>query len=168
MTAKATTKILKDIDSRFFETLADRFASGNKQVLVGFPNNGKMAADQDGKPADMLMAQLAAIHEFGAPSAGIPERSFLRAAILQNRDKYVRLNRQNIIKMLQNKQSMDGALNMLGVVAKGDVQQYIAEGSFAPLKPATIARKGSSKPLIDSGQMRQSVQYQLDPKNDKP
>ena len=30
-------------------------------------------------------------------------------------------------------------------------------GSFTPNKPATIKRKGSSRPLIDTGHLRQSI-----------
>ena len=36
----------------------------------------------------ITMPDLAAIHEYGAPSRKIPERSFLRASITQNQGKY--------------------------------------------------------------------------------
>lgn len=49
------------------------------------------------------------------------------------------------------------ALTQLGVFWEGKIKQTFRDGVFAPLRPATIARKGSSKPLIDSGQLRQSV-----------
>ena len=57
------------------------------------------------------------------------------------------------------------ALGQLGEMTKGDVQTEIRSGDFAPLKPATIKRKGSSRPLIDTGQMVQSIAWELGDKN---
>lgn len=51
------------------------------------------------------------------------------------------------------------ALNKLGVAAKGLVQEEIVNGGFAPNAESTIAKKGSEQPLIDTGYMRQSVNY---------
>jgi hypothetical protein len=45
--------------------------------------------------------------------------------------------------------------------AAADVQAYMVNGKFAPLKAKTIKRKGSSKPLIDTGQLRQSITYRV-------
>ena len=104
---------------------------------------------------------IAAVHEFGSPSHGIPERPFLRVAVQRNRQKYVRLNRINLVKMLRGQATVDQALGQLGEMAKGDVQTEIRSGVFAPLKPATIKRKGSSRPLIDTDQMEQSVAWEL-------
>jgi len=47
----------------------------------------------------------------------------------------------------------------MGVVVKGIVQQEIVEGDFAPNAPSTVRSKGSGQPLIDTGHMRQSVNF---------
>jgi len=44
----------------------------------------------------------------------------------------------------------------------GEVKHGITTLKFAPLKPATIAHKDSSQPLVDTNQLRQSVTYQLE------
>ena len=93
-------------------------------------------------------------------------RRFLRVAIQKNRLKYVRLNRINLVKMMHGQMGMEQALGQLGEMAKGDVQAEIKSGDFTPLKEATIKRKGSSRPLIDTGQMVQSMQWELGGKND--
>lgn len=50
----------------------------------------------------------------------------------------------------------------IGMLVKGLMQEEIVRGSFAPNSPATIRKKGEGKPpLIDSGTMRQSVNYQI-------
>jgi hypothetical protein len=60
--------------------------------------------------------------------------------------------------------TIDGALERLGVVATGEVKREFVVGSFVPLKPETIRRKKSSRPLIHTGQLRQSINYVLDGK----
>lgn len=49
----------------------------------------------------------------------------------------------------------------IGMMQKGLMQEEIARGSFAPNSPATIKKKGSDTPLIDTGIMRSSVNYQI-------
>jgi len=51
------------------------------------------------------------------------------------------------------------ALKELGIYQKDLVQQTITEGDFEPNAPSTIRKKRSDKPLIDTGRMRQSVNY---------
>lgn len=156
--ASVSVKVLKDIDPKAIDKLKQRLVGENKVVNVGIPQG---AREEDGTP----VAMVAAVHEYGSPSQGIPERPFLRVAVQKNRIKYVRLNRINLVKMLRGQMSIEQALGQLGEMAKGDVQTEIRSGDFAPLKPATIKRKGSSRPLIDTGQMVQSIAWELGDKN---
>jgi hypothetical protein len=55
--------------------------------------------------------------------------------------------------------AIEQGLNLAGLVLVGAIQDKIVAGPFEPLRPATIRRKGSSRPLIDTGQMRQAVSY---------
>lgn len=148
-----TTRLLKDVDLRVFDDLKKRFI-GARVVKVGWPQ-GK--AEADGTP----LAMIAAVHEFGDPERGIPERSSLRSSMQENAQKYVRLNKLNLVSILRGGLTADEALGQLGEMAKSDVQVKIRSGDFVPLKPATVARKGSSKPLIDSGQLVQGVSYEV-------
>jgi hypothetical protein len=56
------------------------------------------------------------------------------------------------------------ALGQMGNFLVGAVRKQIRNGHFVPLKPATIRRKGSSKPLIDTGQMMNGVTYVVEDK----
>lgn len=172
MTKGAWVKVLKDIDPRKIEALRDRLER-RVRVLVGYPD-GKSEAD--GTP----VALVAATHEFGSPSQGIPERPTLRPGIQRKMPQLVRLNRINLIKVLRGQMTMRDALGQLGNMAVGAVKEEIDKGNHAPLAPATIARRRAKRskgwnakldkaaaksggtidrPLIDSGQMRQSVTY---------
>ena len=46
-------------------------------------------------------------------------------------------------------------------VYKRQVQHQMVEGEFVPNAPSTIRKKGSDKPLIDTGQLRQGVSYKI-------
>ena len=50
-------------------------------------------------------------------------------------------------------------LDELGVFAKGMLQKEIKNGEFVANAPSTVAKKGSSRPLIDTGLLRQSVNF---------
>lgn len=156
--ASVSVKVLKDIDPKALDRLRQRLVGDNRVVNVGVPDGKR---EEDGTP----VAMIAAVHEFGSPSQSIPERPFLRVAIQSNRQKYVRLNRINLVKMLRGQATVDQALGQLGEMAKGDVQTEIRSGVFTPLKEATKKRKGSSRPLIDTGQMVQSIAWELGDKN---
>jgi hypothetical protein len=69
------------------------------------------------------------------------------------------------LKIIQNTVkdggTLEEALNKVGVVAVAKVQRYMRDLKTPPNSASTIARKGSSNPLIDSGALRQSVDYKL-------
>jgi hypothetical protein len=100
---------------------------------------------------------LAVIHEFGAPSAGIPERSFLRAAFDANVRKYLKLLLRGARAIARGRSTPKRALGITGEVAVADVVNLINAGIPPPNAPATIEAKGSSTPLIDTGALKQSI-----------
>jgi len=128
---------------------------GGHVVRIGFPAG---PTEKDGTP----VAMIAAVHEFGSDERGIPERSFLRSTLSTELAKYIKLNKTNLQRVVNGKIRMRHALELLGQVASGDVKKTIRAGAFTPLSPATIERKGSSAPLIDTGMMVQSVTYEVD------
>lgn len=135
-------------------------------VSVGV-QGAQAAANHQG--THLTVAQLATIHEFGKkikhPKLGrttvIPERSFLRATVDQHREAIAR--RQVLLSQgfVLGKFELKQALELLGQYAVGLIKQRIALGIPPPNRPWTIARKGSSTPLIDTGQLRNSITYQV-------
>lgn len=102
------------------------------------------------------LAEVAAYNEFG--SSDTPERPFMRQSF-ENHESELQAACDLAIKTLASGGSAEAALDKLGVVAKGLVQQEIVDGGFAPNAESTIKKKGSEQPLIDTGYMRQSVNY---------
>ena len=135
-----------DILERIEQALA-----GPKTVKVGFVAG---AADQGA-------IDKAIWNEFGT-SRGIPERPFFRSAMADNRPAYRSLMRSEAKKIMRAETDMRRTLSRLGLVAQGHVQQSIVELDIPPNSPATIKAKGSSNPLVDTGEMRQSVTFQVE------
>lgn len=105
------------------------------------------------------LAEVAAAHEFGTDK--IPQRSFIRATVDLRASEIRAMQEKLAGQVLSGAISPETAMERLGIFTQGLIQARIAEGIDPPLKPATIARKGSSKQLVDSGQLRSSITYQI-------
>lgn len=124
---------------------------GKMQVLIGVPAS---EAPREGVTNN---ATIAAVHELGAPTRGIPARPFLIPTIQNNSQKYVELMAQGFRNAMADGTDPDVVYEKIGLQASSDVKDYIVSGSFAPLKQKTIDRKGSSKPLMDTAEMMNSI-----------
>lgn len=113
---------------------------------------------------DQPLAAIAAIHEFGL--GGMPQRSFLRSAFDENKPMINKMG-DRVVNSAIKGISTETALNQLGNVVQGMVQKKIVDGPFVPNSPATIKRKKSSRPLIDTGHLRQSIRYVIERKGAK-
>jgi phage gpG-like protein len=135
-------------------------------TLVGVQGS-EAAAQHPGSP--MTVVAIATIHEFGkvihkkdGSEVVIPQRSFIRAAIDEHAVKLQRTATAVGQGVLLGKFAVGQALNLLGEQATGIMKKRIADGISPPNRPSTIARKGSSKPLIDSGQLRGSITHKAE------
>lgn len=134
--------------------------SGPSKVKVGFPAG---EADSDN-------IQKAVWNEFGtrggASGGGwggpVPERPFMRNAVKNNTGGYQSAMRASAVKILRGETSMTTVLRKLGIKAQGDIQAEISSLTSPGNADATIALKGSDKPLIDTGEMRAAVTYMVD------
>jgi hypothetical protein len=134
--------------------------AGPSRVKVGFPAGA----------ADGGNIQKAIWQEFGTAGGAsgggwggpIPERPFMRNAIRDNTAKYKQAMATSAAKILRGETAMATVLSKLGIAAQADIQGEISSLTSPPLSPVTIARKGSSKPLIDTGAMRQAVTWKVD------
>lgn len=102
----------------------------------------------------MSVPMVASLNEFG--TYNIPPRPFFRNAINKNSDKWGKIFLQGM-----QKQGARNAFGLLGERIRKDIVQSINDTNEPPNSPVTIARKGSSKPLVDTGLMRASVNYRI-------
>lgn len=110
------------------------------------------------------MVELAAIHEYGSPAAHIPARSFIRSAFRDRKQEFAKQLEKVAKAVLSNKMDPATALGRLGLWGANAVKRQITGKNIPPpLKPATIARKGSSKPLVDTGQLVGAISWKVVP-----
>ena len=121
-----------------------------QQVFVGF-QAGQVADDRG-----VDMAQIAMFNELGTSTA--PSRPFLRMSVDENEDK-INTTCGRELESLKPGGTAETILRRVGALGVRLVQEKIGSGSFEPNAESTIRKKGSDKPLIDTGRMRQSVKY---------
>lgn len=127
------------------------------QVFVGY--QAGQVEDDDG----VDMAQIAMFNELGTSSS--PSRPFLRMSVDENMDK-IKSTCGSELKKLNSGGTAESILKRVGTLGVRLVQEEIQAGSFEPNAPSTIRKKGSDKPLIDTGRMRQSVKYVIKKKGE--
>lgn len=121
-------------------------------LRVGFLEN---ATYPDGTP----VAMVAAVQDFGSPAQGIPPRPFFRNAVHDHAPEW-----PNQIEALARSADYDAEviLGQMGEVIAGQIRQSIIDTNEPPLAPATVKRKKSAKPLVDTGHLLQSVDYEVE------
>lgn len=140
-------------------------ALGKARVRVGvLADAPKKTGTRTGKRGRQIqqaatLAEVAAAHEFGTDK--IPQRSFIRATVDLKAAVIAAEQEKLAAQVAEGKITPEVAMERLGAAVQGMVQTRIAEGIGPALKPATVARKGSDKPLVDTGQLRSSVTYQV-------
>lgn len=125
-------------------------------VRVGFQAGD---TEEDGTP----LTNIAYWNEHGTMnkdgSVHSPARPFMHDSVQNNMEKISDMCASAAKQVGTGKGSAQQALEGIGVKMVSLVQKEIRNGDFAANAPSTIRAKGSSKPLIDSGRMCQSVTF---------
>jgi hypothetical protein len=128
----------------------------NGRVRVGVLSDAMVEGE------DFTLAELAAVHEYGTEDGRIPERSFLRSTFDDKREEMVELGKTLVKDVLAGRRTTEQALGLLGAKLAAAVKARIVGRIPPPNQPSTIARKGSDKPLIDTGRLRNAVTWSVD------
>lgn len=132
------------------QRLSGQLATGDA-VRVGF-------LDRATYPSGTPVALIAAIHNWGAPAAGIPPRPFFSQMVADKSPEWG----EAIAGLLRtNGFNAHLVLELTGAAIAGQLRQAIASFVGVPLKPATVKKKGFSKELVDTGHMLNSVDYEV-------
>lgn len=130
----------------------------NSYVLVGFQVGEVTRNESKGsrkKKGGESMPEIAASNEFGTSRS--PARPFMSTSFDENSRRINNAIQGEYSKILDGKSTVKKSLGLIGQFMVGLIQRKIRSIYFPPNSPRTIALKGSSKPLIDFGQMIQSV-----------
>ena len=162
-----------------------------KSVDKGLKRMQKTANDLQGRKINVgylsggEMAYLAAIHEYGCRikvtpkmraylhSQGlhlkkstseivIPERSFLRAGFDEVHKDVIKRTDPLVMDVLGGTMSADQLCEIVGLLLKSKIQDYAVDLKSPANHPFTKERKGSSNPLVDSGDMIGAISYEVE------
>ena len=109
-------------------------------------------------------AELLYLHEKGVPSHNIPPRPVLGPAMAQPKVRKAfnsAMRKAAFAAIVKgDKDAAEREMEKAGMLGRDACKKYIADGTkLAPNAPSTIAKKGSSNPLIDTGAMMNSITY---------
>ena len=92
----------------------------------------------------------------------VPERPFLNNAMRDNQFSYKVIVGKGMIKTLLRRGSTRDMLEELGEKMKDDIQKEILELSSPPNAPATVKKKGFNDPLLETYEMVESIDYEVE------
>jgi len=152
-------KSYTDTDKGMKDIFAEMQKLSEMHVLVGFPEDSGEVERDGGESIDI--AQIATWNHFGTEH--IPSRPFMTDAIDNNRERIESLAKILIAKIMSGKIDAETAMRQYAEAGIRSVQKTISHGNFRENAASTLAKKGSkgqqsSRPLIDTGRMRNSVQ----------
>lgn len=128
--------------------LAEKLAAG-KTLRVGFLETAKY-------PDGTNVAQVAFWNEYGTKNA--PPRPFFRKTIEAKSSKWGSALGMNLTATGYD---TDKAMARVGTGIKDQITQSIVEFQSPGNAPSTVEAKGFNKPLVDTGVMQRSVDFDL-------
>lgn len=134
----------------YLEELAGSLSKGD-ELAVGFLAGSTY-------PDGASVPYVAAIQEFGSPAENIHPRPYFRNMIAENAPAWG----DDVAKVLKAT-NYDGnqTLSLMGERIKGQLQDSIRNTNDPRNAESTIAKKGFDNPLIDTGHMLNSVDYEV-------
>lgn len=100
-------------------------------------------------------------HFYKLKEVNIPARPFIRNAARDNRQKYKRYITVGIQRIIEGRMTGKDLLNQLGRMGVADIQNSSVRLQKPGNAPLTIANKGSSNPLVDTGELQRKVTYKI-------
>ena len=133
-------------------------AVAQRDVLVGIPSGEQ----RDDGPTN---AEIGYQNEFGSPANNIPARPHLIPGVAAVQDKAVaRLTQAASAAATGRMSDAERHLHAAGLIAQNSVRRTLTTAAYRPLSERTLAERQArgrtgTKPLIDTGQYRNSITY---------
>ena len=108
---------------------------------------------------DAKNATKAAINEYG--TSKIPQRPFMRTATNRHGKSWGSKSAKAVQSVMKG-MPISQVAELVGMQMKADISSTLTNGPWTPNAPSTIAKKGSSRPLIDTGELRASITYKVE------
>lgn len=144
----------EDKDMGYIRIQRDIRSLRDRSIRVGIMGNDSVKG--------VSVVDYAMYNEFG--TRHIPARPFMATTYETYKDMMVQFIDYLASRIFVGMITPDRALRVIGEAYQAKVQMTIrnAKEWAVPNDPKTIAAKGSSSPLIDTGRMIQSVRYEIE------
>ena len=171
---------IRDNDRKWKKFFKEMNKLGQLEIRAGYPEGGADyggGEDENGNKEPSLL-EIVAWNEYG--TYNIPPRPFLNETVDKQGDVLRNAQQLYLKAVVEGKLTSKGALQKLGVNIVDAIRYTIRAGDFRANAPITIEGgwmrnkksdklfyvegKHSSRPLIDSGRMRQTVNFVIKPK----
>ena len=129
--------------------------TGLNRVSVGLPE------ESNDYPDGTSVIMVGTVHEFGSELIGIPQRSYLRSTVVENRREYKLLHRKLAFKIIRGEMTTAQALGLIGVKVQSDVVGKITDLTDPPLKHRRDKEGELGNPLVHSGHLRSAITFQI-------
>lgn len=155
----------------FMRTFTEKFKEiGKFKIKIGIPK------ENTNKQTGEYIADIAWWNEKGTFSGTrIPPRPFGSTFLNKYKEEINKVIDKELNLYLEKKKNLKSALNIIGITCAKYMKYNLTYGSWVPNSPITIQGgwikspirkipiyikgKKSSRPLIDTGQLRQSITY---------
>ena len=133
-------------------------AVAQRDVLVGVP----AGEQRDDGPTN---AEIGYQNEFGSPANNIPARPHLMPGVAAVQNKAMaRLTQAASAAATGRMSDAERHLHAAGLIAQNSVRRTLTTAAYRPLSERTLAERRArgrtgTKPLIDTGQYRNSITY---------
>lgn len=92
----------------------------------------------------------------------IPERAFLRNGYDEYKDEVIKAAEAVLGDVIGGTMSESQLFELVGLLLKSKIQDYARDLNSPPNHPYTVDRKGSSNPLVDTGDMIGAISYKVE------
>lgn len=131
-----------------------------KRVVAGFPKgklNNPHYEPHDDKPGPSII-DVAIWNNFGID---VPRRDFMTPASQEWQKYFQQMAEGQQDDIISGKLNIDTFLNLMGQAGAEFISEAIVKLRTPPNSPATIKKKKSSNPLVDSGDLSKAATYKI-------
>lgn len=126
-------------------------------IDIGIPK--EESATEDDKI--FYLADIANVNNYGSYSRGIPARPFGTTTVTRYKDQITKIIATQVNGVLEKNKDVSKGFDAIGAVCAGYMKKNLTDGEWQRNADYTIKKKGSDQPLIDTGQMRQSITWRV-------
>lgn len=160
-------KLKVDVKDHTAKLVASLRSIAQMRVLVGIPEDHTARKDRD----KINNAELMYIHTNGSPMRHIPARPVIEPAIESPTNKAAitgELSEAATSVLNSEPEAALQHLNDAGQLGEDAARNWFENpnNGWPPNTPATIAAKGSDRPLVDTGQLRKAITHVVRNGND--